>query len=598
MSETTKPASWVAEHVTFSCFAASFMNEFDTGVRVNHHIHGESVSAVEWSIGFQKLFIRAELISTSVCGPQHFGRIWSRLSTDVVWEPVPPLTAVIALVRYAYTQTEGGHLEAVRVREVELLARIIDSYQLMATYIETAIRTPIAPDNFIQAEQSLIYGHWQHPTPKSRQGMAFWHQQRYAPELGGTFQLQYFAAHQSIVRQASANTVSASDAIRQMLGEAQHNLIIGPGEVLIPLHPLQAEAVLMDPDIITLLEKGDLRHLGPAGSTFTATSSVRTVFNSDAEWMLKFSLPVRITNSIRINRRHELEAGIVMAKLVQSIGLTSTSGTFRIIQDPAYITLDLPGREESGFEIIFRENPFRGTRGDGIVTTAALAAAPLPGALSYLSQLIHKLAYASAEDIAATCVKWFNRYLQCAVEPLIRLYDDFGLALEAHQQNSLIDISSGYPSVGYYRDNEGFYLSKSYRSLITKMVPESHHQDALFYEDAEIRDCFAYYLIVNQVFSIISRMGHDRLCNETVLLQILRSHLHAAAGTMSGAGRDFIRHILDLPTIASKANLTTRLHDVDELQNNGAQSLYHAIRNPLMDPGAIAVTRTNNVIAS
>ncbi len=39
---------------------------------------------------------------------------------------------------------------------------------------------------------------------------------------------------------------------------------------------------------------------------------------------------------------------------------------------------------------------------------------------------------------------------------------------------------------------------------------------------------------------------------------------------MTGAGRDFARHVLDLPTIASKANLTTRLFNVDELQSDHA----------------------------
>jgi siderophore synthetase component len=164
------------------------------------------------------------------------------------------------------------------------------------------------------------------------------------------------------------------------------------------------------------------------------------------------------------------------------------------------------------------------------------------------------------------------------VKPLIRLYDDYGVALEAHQQNTLLDIGMGYPAASYYRDNQGFYLSERYRSLLAGHAPETETIASLYFADAEIRDRFAYYLIVNQVFSVISRMGHDGLCDEGVLLFALRAHLEHCAETMSGAGRDFARHVLDLPTITSKANLTTRLFDVDELQSSGVHSLYRPIR--------------------
>jgi siderophore synthetase component len=314
--------------------------------------------------------------------------------------------------------------------------------------------------------------------------------------------------------------------------------------------------------------------------------------------MLKFSLPVRITNSVRINRRPELEAGVAMAKLIEGIGFAERSKNFRIIQDPAYITLDIPGREESGFEVILRENPFKGARAQGVVTVAALTADPLPGDLSRLERTIRRLAARGGDGISNIALAWFRRYLGCAVEPLIRLYDDYGVALEAHQQNTLLDIGMGYPGASYYRDNQGFYLSERYRSLLAGHAPETETIASLYFPDAEIRDRFAYYLIVNQVFSVISRMGHDGFCDEGVLLFALRAHLEHCAETMSGAGRDFARHVLDLPTITSKANLTTRLFDVDELQSNGVHSLYRSIPNPLRVPIALSAPRTGHAIAS
>lgn len=585
-----------AETATFQSFANCYLREVHPGTPVVHRTAGELVDGIEWSLPGQRMLLRVEIVSPSICGPQHFGRVWLRAASDVSWRQVEPLQALTLLIHEAYHRIEGSQPDELRTFEVELLARVLDSHQRMRNYIERAERKSGNEGHFIEAEQSLVFGHWQHPTPKSRQGMTFWQQERYAPELRGRFRLHYFAASAGLVRQASAGTTRAGEMVRGLLDTS--DLDIGDDESLIPMHPLQAEALLLDPDIQMLQQKGALRSLGPAGPLFTATSSVRTVYNDDTDWMLKFSLPVRITNSVRINRRQELDAGVAMSRLMQRIGLAERVKNFRVIHDPAYVTLELPSRDESGFEVIFRENLFRGGRGQGIITVAALTADPVPGELSRLERVVRKLASIRSDSVSSTALAWFDRFLACSVKPLIQLYDNYGVALEAHQQNSLVDIAAGYPSVSYYRDNQGFYLSERHRRQLASHVPETETISSLYFADAEIRDRFAYYLIVNQVFSVISRMGHDGLCDEGTLLCMLRAHLEECAQTMSGVGREFARHVLDLPTITSKANLMTRLFDVDELQSGGVNSLYRPIPNPLRVPIVLAAPRVNHAIAS
>lgn len=588
----------IAEAATFQSFANCYLREVNSGVPVVHRMPGCTVDCIEWSLPRQQMILRAELTSSSLCGPQHFGRVWCRGASDQTWRQIELMSALHSLVHETYRQVEDGRVDALRGFELELLMRVLDSYQQTSLFIDRALPVPATGDSFIEAEQSLVFGHWLHPTPKSRQGMTFWQQESYAPELRGQFKLHYFAAKKDVVRHASARPSTAHEIVRSLADRSAEQLSIGDDEYLLPMHPLQAEALLLDPDIQAMQQRGALRHIGPAGALFTATSSVRTVYSAGEDWMLKFSLPVRITNSVRLNRRQELEAGVAMAKLIDRIGFARRSENFRIIQDPAYITLDMPGRSESGFEVILRENPFRGDKGKGVITVAALTADPLPGTASRLECIIRRHAMRSGEDPSSVCLIWFQHYLTCAVAPLIQLYDDYGVALEAHQQNSLLDISAGYPSASYYRDNQGFYLSERYRGLLSGHVPEAETIGSLYFPESEIRDRFAYYLIVNQVFSIISRMGHDGLCDESLLLRMLRTHLERCALKMTGAGRDFARHLLDLPAISSKANLTTRLFDVDELQSQNAPALYRPMPNPLRAPAALSVPRTNHAIAS
>lgn len=593
-----KSSRQTAETATFQSFANCYLKEVNPGVPVMHRTAGGSCDSIEWSLARQQMMLRVEVTSSSLCGPLHFGRAWGRNVADPSWRPIELMSALHMLVQAAYRQDDAGQSDALRGFELELLIRVLESYQQTALYLDKALPQPEGAGEFLEAEQSLVFGHWLHPTPKSRQGMTYWQQESYAPELRGRFKLHYFAAKIDQVRHASARPTQAPDIIRSLLGSEAEGLDLAGDECLLPMHPLQAEALLLDRRIQAMQQSGTLRHLGPAGSLFSATSSVRTVYGAQQDWMLKFSLPVRITNSIRLNRRQELEAGVAMARLIDQIGFTRRSTNFRIIQDPAFITLDLPGESESGFEVILRENPFAQGKGQGVITLAALTADPLPRAPSRLERLVRGLAGKSREPLADVCVTWFQRYLDCAVEPLIRLYDDYGIALEAHQQNSLLNISDGYPSVGYYRDNQGFYLSERYRSLLSGHVPEADTIPSLYFPESEIRDRFAYYLIVNQVFSVISRMGHDGLCDEGRLLRLLRNHLEQYALTMTGAGRDFARHVLDLPTIASKANLTTRLFNVDELQSDHAPILYRPVPNPLRTPAALTASRTSHAIAS
>ncbi|MCV9962029.1 hypothetical protein OIU34_08970 [Pararhizobium sp. BT-229] len=587
----------IAETATFQSFANCYLREVNPGAPVMHRTAGGSFDSIEWSLPRQQMFLRVEVTSPSLCGPQHFGRVWGRGVSDASWRQIELMQALHILVHESYRQGDESQVDALRGFELELLMRVLESYQQTALYIDKVLPAPENPGHFIEAEQSLVFGHWLHPTPKSRQGMAYWQQESYAPELRGQFRLHYFAAKREHVRHASARPLPAHEIVRSLVNPGA-GIKLGSDEYLLPMHPLQAEALLLDPDIQAMQQKGILRHLGAAGPLFTATSSVRTVYSAGEDWMLKFSLPVRITNSVRLNRCQELEAGVAMAKLIDRVGFAKRSAKFKIIQDPAYITLDMPGRSESGFEVILRENPFVGAKGQSVVTVAALTADPLPGEPSRLERLIRTLAARDGETLPEACLIWFQHYLACAVEPLVQLYDDYGVALEAHQQNSLLDIGAGYPSVSYYRDNQGFYLSERYRSLLSGHVPETETIASLYFVESEIRDRFAYYLIVNQVFSIISRMGHDGLCDEGLLLRMLRTQLERYALRMTGAGRDFARHVLDLPTISSKANLTTRLFDVDELQSDHAPTLYRPVPNPLRAPVALTVPRTSHAIAS
>jgi spermidine-citrate ligase len=353
---------------------------------------------------------------------------------------------------------------------------------------------------------------------------------------------------------------------------------------------------MLEPAIAAMVEAGLVRPLGAFGPRFTATSSLRTVYAPDSPWMAKFSLPVTLTNSLRVNRMAELEAGVAVARLLARGG-GAADGNFRILADPAYLTLDCPGRPESGFETVLRENPFRGGAERGVAVVAALTAEPVPGRPSRLAALLRRLAPGGAADLAHAARTWFSLYLDCSLDPIVALYDRHGIALEAHQQNMLLDVADGWPRRGFYRDNQGFYLSEAARPRLQALVPETGAIASLYFDDDEIRRRLAYYLVVNQVFSVIARMGHDGLAREEVLLDDLARRLEIVARRMTGAGRAFARSVLDAPTLCTKANLRVRLSDRDELSAGDGTGNYIDMPNPLKERAGTR-TRSGRVLAS
>jgi siderophore synthetase component len=572
----------VAEAAAFRSFANVYLREIDPGIRVHHALpDGPPAPCIEWSLREQRMAIRAEIGSPSLCGAQGFGRLWIRHLHEPRWRSLAPMKAVADLLGEAYGRIEGGANETARGRELELLGRILDSYGETARQLDLALGGQGDETSFIDAERSLVFGHWLHPTPKSRRGMASWQARAYGPEEAGTFQLDVFAVEAGLVRHDSARPRPAPEIALDLLGPDAARLPLRAGEVAVPMHPLQAQALLLEPSVADWVDSGRLRPLGAFGPRFTATSSLRTVYSPEVPWMAKFSLPVTLTNSLRVNRLAELEAGVAMARLMARSEFGARHHAFRILHDPAFLTLVSPDREESGFETVFRENPFLAGADQGIATLAALTAEPLPGRPSRLEALLRRLGPDGSEARARVARGWFGLYLDCLVEPIIALYDEHGIALEAHQQNTLLDVWTGWPRRGFYRDNQGFYLSQAARPDLMCKAPETAAIGSLYFDDAEIRRRLGYYLVVNQIFSVIARMGHDGVIAETVLLDDLARRFEAMARSMTGAGRSFVRSILDGPTLCTKANLRVRLQNLDELAMGEDERLYIDMPNPL-----------------
>ena len=529
----------------------------------------------------------------------------------------------------------------------DLVARVADSVRRTVTFLtDRRARPADGPDLFLSAEQALLLGHPLHPTPKSREGLSEAEAPLYSPELRGSFPLHWLAVTPSVLATDSAWTergrpVPAAHLTARLAGP---ELPLPEGHAALPLHPWQWREIQHRADIAALLDAGSIQDLGTHGAPWHPTSSVRTVHQSGAPAMLKLSLGLRITNSRRENLRKELHRGVEVHRLLRT-GLSqhwhATHPGFDIVRDPAWLAVDAlddeygtdsgergagecaadsgrsggarVGRAEgdarpplAGIDVVIRHNPFSAsddvsciaglvslrpyagrsaTAGEPATTShTSHSASGAPVLRSRLAEVVTGLAARTGRSRGAVAAEWFLRYLEQVVRPVLWLDSEAGIALEAHQQNTLLLLDGeGWPVGGRYRDNQGYYFRASRRKELDARLPGIGEHSDTFVSDEVTDERFAYYLAINNVLGLIGAFGSQRLADERLLLSAFRRFLGDVAFGPARLRTSLPARLLDSPVLRCKANLLTRVHGLDELIGPvDTQSVYVSIANPLM----------------
>ncbi|SFA60017.1 Siderophore synthetase component [Paracoccus halophilus] len=570
----------VAETHSLQAVLNGVLREFDTGSTITRHGRHFCFLALGSDV------LEIEVTYRSATGWHRFGQI--RLCRDDVWRAAAFDDVLDFVIRLIYPEP-ASHLHC-----AALLDRMRSSCAGIAQALSERAPRSSGPagssaadpdDPFLAAEQAAVFGHFMHPAPKSRAGMTSAEAEIYMPEFGRGFALHYFLARLDAVREWSATDRLPSHLFSALADDM--GIQLPDGYALLPAHPLQARYIRATGAADAWIADGRLVDLGRRGPAFFATSSVRSVYAPGLSYMLKFSIPVQLTNSWRVTRPHELVEGPMMAALASAWDLRAAEPNFHLVDDWASLAVRGLESDRGGFETIIRANPCQDSPSP-LVQVAGLTADPRPGRPSLLARVIADTAASGAIGLPAAARLWFRCYLDHVVRPLIRFYSRFGIAFEAHQQNMLIALHNGLPVAGYFRDSQGYYIEESLCAAASQATALAASCRNLFYPADEIRTRFGYYLMANQVFGIVARLGVDGLLPERDTLAMIRDALQRTHDECGARGRAFIATLL-ADEIAVKANFQTRSDDLDELMVAGERAIYLRIPNPLASAGALHV---------
>ena len=442
-----------------------------------------------------------------------------------------------------------------------LIAEISASHAFIGAVLQRRA-TPALQDrpgdgwhDYLASEQSLIAGHRFHPAPKARSGgpseaLAF------APETGAGFRLRWLAAPAESIRGYEARPGAAA-AFDQDAGEAP------AGYLALPVHPWQYQILLRSTALSSALASGRLIDLGEPGAPVRPTSSVRTVARADGRGFFKLSLAVQITNCLRLNPPHEIEAAVIASQALEPLRAELAArfpGTV-VLAEPASRTVDLGssdphGELATGLGVIARQGLMAELQ-DGVrpVLTAALVEpVPVPAVAAVLDPLT------TDRDALVT---WWDSYLARLLPPVLHAFLAHGVVFEAHLQNVVIGLSGGTGAAGctvrqlVLRDLEGVKLvGPRHAGLLARLAPKV--ADHLGYSPERGWNRMAYCLFVNNLSGVLATLADRDPGAENLLWHRVRAALQAFRRDHGDAPQ--LRDVLAGRPLPAKTNLLTRWH--------------------------------------
>jgi N2-citryl-N6-acetyl-N6-hydroxylysine synthase len=449
------------------------------------------------------------------------------------------------------------------------IRRVLDSVATIADVLERPPAAVSGPyPSFSEGEHGLRFGHWIHPAPRSRDEFTRADSRRYGPEHGGRFGLRWWRVAPEIVAHDSARPLTVPEITAEMAASDRDGWPsdAADGGILVPVHPWQAAQLLSHPDLAAHRRAGRIVDLVEGQPAWSATSSLRTVHADHAAWMLKFSLSLRLTNSVRIVEPYECERGREVDRILASpIGeaFQARCPRFRIMGEPAHLSLrDCAGAILPETTVVFRDNPFRGADQPAACVLATLCEIAPDGRSSPMARLVAACAAREGLAFGEAASRWFDLFLDVAVAPCLIAQGEFGLLFGAHQQNLVVSLDEGWPAGAYFRDCQGTGYVREFLPWLSGQVEGIGSPRAHVFGATEAARLVGYYLFANSVFGAVAALAAAGADEDGLLRQVRALLERLAAG--QPRDRTCLDYLLASPTISAKGNFMICFRNLNE----------------------------------
>lgn len=411
-------------------------------------------------------------------------------------------------------------------------------------------------DDVLYSESLIFEGHPTHPLTKTKLPLSMEEVRTYSPEFEKIINLKVMLIHNEYVNVTTILDHSQfilNEVIPEYIDEL-HTFMNDRERLLkdykvILVHPWQYEHTIRNKykewlqDYILIST--------PFQVPSKATSSFRTMSLINHPYHVKLPVNVQATSAVRTVSP---ETTIDGPKLSQALHRELNQYTqLDVALEPYGLFAKTDSDDARQLACIIREKPF--TKYDGILLVT--------GALVNKNVVDNEITVDSYlkwinDDINQHTIHQFMRnYTRQLVTPLLALIQDYGIALEAHMQNTLVHLGPKYQIQFIVRDLGGSRIDIKTLSQKLKHI-EVENKSLLADSIEEVIMKFQHAVVQNQLAELIFHFKKYDFIKEEELFNIIQEEIEVAINDTKPHA-DTLRKVLFGPTITVKALLKMRM---------------------------------------
>lgn len=335
-----------------------------------------------------------------------------------------------------------------------------------------------AEDSYLRSEQAVIEGHPLHPGAKLRKGMTAQETLDYSSEFANPIKLKFALLHKDLATTQSQNS-SFNDMLFAQFDGLKSAVLnqINQKEVsnyhVIVIHPWQYERIIKEQ--YTDLIISDNLILINYDVTYYSGLSFRTLMPKHPNLLphIKLATNVHITGEIRTLSEQTTYNGPLVTNILNQI--LNEDQLFNNIQSTTVEELagihfynvndgDKQRQRSEQLGTLFRKNIYQITdvRATPVIASSLVSSHYYNDTSSLetvISDYMRNYHFSSFDEAAHA---WLTHYGQQLFHLVIPLVAKYGIALEAHLQNTVVVINQdGSLNTIYIRDFEGLRINKN-----------------------------------------------------------------------------------------------------------------------------------------
>lgn len=422
------------------------------------------------------------------------------------------------------------------------------------------------------SESLVLEGHPTHPLTKTKLPLTSEEIRRYAPEFEKIIPLHIMLVSSSHIRTTSMEN-DEQYIVNQVIPELKDKLqsFLKPLDLemnnyrAIFVHPWQYDHVIGERFKTWISEK--ILIPTPFTVESKATLSFRTMELLHHPFHIKLPVNVQATSAVRTVSTVTTVDGPKLSYALQD--MLNIYPELKVSAEPFGEYVDVDADLARQLACIVREKPVLAQEGSTIVSASLVNRNPVDDDVivdSYIKWINNELTTESIEQ-------FIRQYSSTLVRPLIAYIQDYGIALEAHMQNTIVNLGPNYQMNFLVRDLGGSRIdlqTLKHKLPDVKITNESLIADSI----KAVIGKFQHAVVQNQLAELIHHFNQYDMVNEERLFKIVQQEIEAAIDANKNHAQALHR-VLFGPTISVKALLSMRM------ENKVKKYLNTELENPI-----------------